>query len=144
MVRFLRSLRLRAGLVTGLLLVLQSVWLATPVWALACRSEDARSAADEDACCAGLKPGQMCPLHRHRPGHDHTPPPPSGDAPYKLRASCDPPSALLQSLTLGLGELIAPSESPTPDRPVTRQPYLVFKLSMFVPPALPPPRFAQS
>ena len=142
MVRFLRSLRLRAGLVTAVLLVLQSVWLATPVGALACGSEDASRAADEDACCAGLKPGQMCPLHRHRQGHDHTPPPPTSDVPHKLRASCDPPSALLQSLTLGLGDLIAPSTSPSPEPSVTRQPYAIFTLSMFVPPDLPPPRVA--
>jgi hypothetical protein len=135
-------LRRRAVQLTGLLLVLQSVWLVTPVWALACGSENASTPADEDACCAGLKPGQMCPLHRHRQGHDHTPPPPASDAPYKLRASCDPPSALLQSLTLGIGDLIAPTHSSSPDRPMARQPYVVVALSMFVPPDLPPPRFA--
>ena len=140
MSRVLRALRFHARLLTGLLLVLQSVWLATPVWALACGSDDVSTTADEDACCTGLKPGQMCPLHRHRQGHDHTRPQSASDAPYKLRASCDPPSALLQSLTLGTGDLIAPSIATSPEPSVTRQPYVVVALSMFVPPDLPPPR----
>jgi hypothetical protein len=135
---FFRSLR-RVRLVTALLLVLQAGWLAAPVWAMACGTEKTQ-AADEDDCCAGLHPGQMCPMHRHRAGQDHTPPLPIHDAPVKLRASCEPSDPLLDSLMLGLGELISPAVPSLPERTATRQPYTILMLSIVVPPAFPPPR----
>ena len=133
-----RSLR-RVRLVTALLLVLQAGWLAAPVWAMACGTEATAQAAEDD-CCAGLHPGQMCPMHRHRAGQDHKPPPPIHDAPVKLRASCEPSNPLLESLMLGLGEPNSPAVQSFPGRTVTRQPYAVLMLSLHVPPALPPPR----
>jgi hypothetical protein len=120
--------------------MLQAGWLAAPVLALTCGTEETAKAADEDDCCAGLHPGQMCPMHRHRAGQDHKTPPPIHDGPVKLRASCEPSDPLLESLMLGLGELISPAVQSMPGRTVTRQPYTVLMLSFVVPPASPPPR----
>jgi hypothetical protein len=86
-----------------------SVWLlfqagviaATPF--IDCCASASEATADDDACCKGLAPGQMCPLHKHRHApksgtqhHDE-----GGPA---IRCGCTVLDPALASLAFGLGE----------------------------------------
>ncbi len=64
------------------------------------------SDGDEDACCAGLAPGQMCPLHKHgsHESNRRVPPPPGPDS-CAMRSGCDSSAITLTAVTLGLGLL---------------------------------------
>jgi hypothetical protein len=51
----------RIGLVW---LVCQSTALAMSPYAICCMPAT-QAAVDDDACCKGMAPGEMCPLHKH-------------------------------------------------------------------------------
>ena len=75
---------------------------------VACCSTTARAAIEEDECCKGMAPGQICPLHKHRHapkedgrGHDS-----SGNP--LIRCGCGDIDPALVSLIFGLGILAAP------------------------------------
>jgi hypothetical protein len=67
-----------------------------------------QAAVDDDACCKGMAPGQMCPLHKHRQAptntahHDEAP---SGGA---MRNGCSPVDPAFVSFAFGLGILPEP------------------------------------
>jgi hypothetical protein len=54
---------------------------------------------DDDICCPGLKPGQICPMHHAREGHGTC----------KMRSGCGPADAGLISLAGVIGLLPAPT-----------------------------------
>jgi hypothetical protein len=60
--------------------------------------KDVPTAADERECCAGLMPGQLCPMH-HKPAE--------GKNDCKLRNACAPADAMLVALAGGAGTLPA-------------------------------------
>ena len=67
-------------------------------------------AVEDDDCCKGMAPGQMCPLHRHRqPTHD-TDRHDQAPAGCAMSSSCSPVDSALLSLSFGLG-ILAPSVS---------------------------------
>jgi len=49
--------------------------------------------SDEDTCCTGLLPGQVCPMHHTR----------AGETTCKMRGACGHSDAALFSLSGGLG-----------------------------------------
>lgn len=88
--------------IASIWLVFQTGVIAATPFIDGCASTSPTS-ADDDDCCKGLAPGQMCPLHKHRHGpardtqrHDRSGP--------TVRASCGVLDPALASLTFGLGE----------------------------------------
>ena len=73
-----------------------------------CCAVAAQTTADDDVCCKGMAPGQMCPLHKHRQApkekahHDETP------FRQVIRNACPPVDPALIAFAFGLGILPAP------------------------------------
>jgi hypothetical protein len=55
--------------------------------------QNVATAADEEKCCPGLLPGQVCPMHHTK----------EGERTCKMRASSSGPDASLTALASGLG-----------------------------------------
>jgi hypothetical protein len=87
-------------------LLFQAAVLAVSPFA-ACCATASQAAVDDDECCKGLAPGQMCPLHKHRPAapRDTHRDEAGGCA---MRSGCAPVDPALISLGFGLGILAAP------------------------------------
>jgi hypothetical protein len=87
-------------------LLFQAVGFAMSPIAICC-AVASQAPVDDDACCKGMAPGQMCPLHKHRQApkdtvhHDEAP---SRSA---VRSSCAPVDPALISFAFGLGILPA-------------------------------------
>lgn len=64
-----------------------------------------RAAADDDACCKGMGPGQMCPLHKHRQAPKDTAHHDEAPSRSAVRSSCAPVDPALLSFAFGLGIL---------------------------------------
>jgi hypothetical protein len=85
-------------------LLFQATGFAMSPFAMCC-AVASQAAVEDDACCKGAKPGQMCPLHKHRQApkegahHDETP------ARCSMRSGCAPVDPALISLGFGLGIL---------------------------------------
>ena len=58
-------MRRHLSLVAATLLVFQVSVLAVSPFGV-CSSVTAQAAVDDDECCKGMAPGQMCPLNHHR------------------------------------------------------------------------------
>lgn len=92
-----------------LLRSLASVWLACQLAGFAaaplalCLGPASAAADVEDACCPGIAPGQMCPMHHTR----------EGTRQCVLRNACASSSAALLTLFGGLGLLPSSAESST-------------------------------
>jgi hypothetical protein len=88
------------------LLFLATGYAASPLLEYCARPTEA--AAQEDACCKGMAPGEMCPMHRHRQPpqdsrtHDQAP------ARGAMSSTCSPLDSALLSLSFGLGVLASP------------------------------------
>ncbi|HKC54951.1 MAG TPA: hypothetical protein VKC35_02470, partial [Vicinamibacterales bacterium] len=94
-------------------LVFQASVLAVSPFVSCCAAQ--ANAVEDDKCCEGLAPGQMCPLHKHR----HAPP---KDTPHDgaqghhdgaqsdcaIRGDCARIDPALMSLGFGLGVLEPP------------------------------------
>jgi hypothetical protein len=89
-------MRRHLSLVAAALLVFQVSVLAVSPFGV-CSSVTAQAAVDDDECCKGMAPGQMCPLHHHRQA-----------AGPSLRCGCGSIDPGLISLTFGLGVLTSP------------------------------------
>jgi hypothetical protein len=88
-------------------LMFQSGVLAASPFLDCCSSTASQAAVEDDACCKGMAPGQICPLHKHR----HAPPTQSHHddvAGPVLRCGCGSIDPALISLAFGLGVLPAP------------------------------------
>jgi hypothetical protein len=57
--------------------------------------KDVPTAEDEETCCAGLAPGQLCPMHHKT----------AGKSECKMRNACAPADAMLVALAGGVGVL---------------------------------------
>ena len=75
---------------------------------VSCCAVASQAAIDDDVCCKGLAPGQMCPLHKHRqtpkdaPHHDGAP------SRCAMRNGCAPVDPALIAFAFGLGILPEP------------------------------------
>lgn len=91
-------------------LVFQAGVLAVSPLIDCCATSAQTGAADDEECCKGMAPGQICPLHKHK--HGHAPPKDThADAAQSqcaIRGGCGPIDAALLSLGLGLGVLEPP------------------------------------
>ena len=99
-------MRRHLSLVAATLLVFQVSVLAVSPFGV-CGSVTAQAAVDDDECCKGMAPGQMCPLnhHRHTSNDDRRPDDPAAPA---LRCGCGSIDPALISLTFGLGVMPSP------------------------------------
>jgi hypothetical protein len=97
-------------LVASLLLSFQAGVLAISPFVDCCTTAASQASQDEDECCQGMAPGQMCPLHKHRqpPKQTHHDDGRSGPA---LRCGCGTGEPALASLMFGLGIIPAPAAS---------------------------------
>ena len=89
-------------------LVFQAGVLAVSPFVSCCAAQ--ANAVEEDQCCEGLAPGQMCPLHKHR--HAPKPAPASHDGAQNecaISGGCGTMDPALISLNFGLGVLDAPA-----------------------------------
>jgi hypothetical protein len=71
----------------------QAAGIAAAPFALCCSAPS--SAHDDEKCCPGLLPGQVCPMHHTR----------EGAKTCKMRSACGPSGAALIALSSGLGDL---------------------------------------
>ena len=103
-------------------------------------STGSASLSDEDVCCQGLAPGQICPLHKHD-SHQPTRHAPSSPIPggCTMRSVCH--SAMtLPTLTLGVGLL--PDVAAASDEPIVSVVNIETtpSLARSISPDRPPPR----
>ena len=149
----MRGWRRRGAWIAGIWLVFQMTALAVSPFALTCRmSAGVTADADDDECCKGLAPGQMCPLHKHRAHAQHhsqsghasassAPRHDSRDDACRLRSTCDPIDLAIESALSGSG-LLPQVTSIADDLIVREVPMLavVQAPTRTIAPALPPPR----
>ncbi len=154
--------RSRRHIVTALVVLILQMGVALSAATSLCGTLlTAESAMDDDACCQGLAPGQMCPMHKHRGGGGHKPSHEPGSASEGVAlegrvseggdsaggpggcvmiSACGTQPAGLEALTLGLG--IPPVVASTIDHP--RAGVIVFAPASITPrsllPDLQPPR----
>src|SRR5881398_275591 len=88
--------RRRLSLVTVFWLVSQVAGIAAAPVGFCCRS--VQTAVDDDKCCPGLLPGQVCPMHHTKQDGKRT---------CKMRSACTATDAALIALTGGVGVLPA-------------------------------------
>lgn len=119
------TFRHRLPLTAAVWLVCQLAAFAAAPLALCCSMPKAEASVEEDECCKGLGPGQICPMHHHtKPAKGHAKQ--SSDARgCVLKSACKAPDIALMSI-LGCGVLpqatamsIAPSSSPVSEMCVT-------------------------
>jgi hypothetical protein len=63
---------------------------------------------DEDDCCKGMAPGQICPLHKHRHAPKPDPQQDHSSSRCAISSGCPTPEPALLSLAFGLGVIPAP------------------------------------
>jgi hypothetical protein len=91
--------RRRLAFIACIWLAGQVAGLAAAPFALCCRTAPGTSMHDdEEKCCPGLLPGQVCPMHHTR----------EGVRTCKMRSACTNSDSALVSLSGGLG-VLAPS-----------------------------------
>jgi hypothetical protein len=89
-------------------LVFQAGVLAVSPFAECCATMSQTAGVDDDECCKGMAPGQICPLHKHRqapPKDTHQDAAQGGCA---MRSGCGTIDPALLSLGFGLGVLDPP------------------------------------
>ena len=87
------SVRRRLPWVIGAWLLCQVAGVAAAPVAFCC--QNVATAADEDNCCPGLLPGQVCPMHHTK----------EGERTSKMRNACARSDAALLALSGGVGVL---------------------------------------
>ena len=85
--------RRRLSWVIGAWLLCQAASVAAAPLAFSC--QNVASAADEEECCPGLLPGQVCPMHHAK----------KGERTCQMRGSCVHTDAAIISLAVGSGVL---------------------------------------
>ena len=94
------SLRRRLAFIACIWLAGQVAGLAAAPFALCCDTAPGTSVHDdEEKCCPGLLPGQVCPMHHTK----------EGVRICKMRSVCSGSDAALVSLSGGLGVMPPPS-----------------------------------
>ena len=84
------------------------IWLVFQAGVLAvspfvnCCPAPSQSTVEDDDCCAGMAPGQICPLHKHRKAPPTNPHHDEADR-CAIRGGCGPSNAALIPLVFGLG-----------------------------------------
>lgn len=87
--------------------------------------------SDEDTCCPGILPGQVCPMHHTR----------EGDTTCKMRGTCGRSDAALFSLSGGIGVVPQPTSSVTAFAPREfAGPLAINLIARAQSPDVPPPR----
>ena len=138
------GVRRRLSVVALLWLLAHVSTVALSLTGVCCNVGSEATVADEDVCCQGLAPGQICPLHKHSSGH-HQPssrsaPAPSSPDGCRMQAGCDSMTVMLNALSLDLGLL--PETSVAADLPAADQVNApgVHPPTRTTIPDLPPPR----
>ncbi|MEQ1759941.1 MAG: hypothetical protein ABL986_16620 [Vicinamibacterales bacterium] len=135
------GVRRRISLVALVWLLAHVSTLALSFVGLCCIPPSAVAAVEEDLCCKGLAPGQMCPMHKHRAGQSHgsTPASPGTDG-FALRSGCDMATASLAAMMLDISllpDVVAVSDVAVATV-VTLAP--IRSVARSIPPAIRPPR----
>ena len=90
-------------------LVFEAGVLAVSPFVSCCAAGSQTAALDDDECCQGLAPGQICPLHKHR---QHAPPKDTHQGGPQdtcaIRGDCGHLDPALVSIGFGLGVLEPP------------------------------------
>ncbi len=113
------SIRRRLARVGALWLCCQFAFVVSAS-AFDCRVPSSVAAMEDDACCEGMAPGQMCPMHKHRPGAGHGSKQQTSPSPAKtdctMKDACLPSDALL---SLSTSEGLVPTTVTIQDQPLT-------------------------
>jgi hypothetical protein len=64
----MQEIRRRLAWIAAAWLFFHATALGAAPFAMACVHDPAVAEDEEDACCRGLGPGQICPMHKHRGG----------------------------------------------------------------------------
>ncbi len=75
---------------------------------VSCCVPASHAALDDDACCKGLAPGQMCPLHKHRQAPKQTDHHDEAPSRCAMRSGCAQVDPALIAFAFGLGILPEP------------------------------------
>ena len=123
-------------------LLVQFAGLAVSPIALCCASAKAMVSEDDDACCAGLGPGQTCPLHRHhKPAHEPAAPAPDArPGECVLRSGCPPEVPGVASLIVEPGIVAATFSVNIPSMPAAVLDLVAAAETRSELPDIPPPR----
>jgi len=89
-------------------LVFQAGVVAMSPFVSCCAAMSQTAAVDDDECCKGLAPGQMCPLHKHRHAPSKQTHHDDAQGGCAISGDCGTIAPALLSLGFGLGVLDAP------------------------------------
>ena len=120
-------------------LLFQAVGFAMSPIAICC-AVALQAPVDDDACCKGMAPGQMCPLHKHRQAPKDTANHHEAPSHSAIRSACAPVDPALISFAFGLGILpeLVSIDVVTVSTPVTADRVTAIQRSRSLDP--PPPR----
>src|SRR5476649_844396 len=90
-------LRRRLSWLVGAWLLCQVANVSAAPLTFSC--QNVASAADEEECCPGLQPGQVCPMHHAK----------KGERTCQMRSSCVSTDAAIVSLASGIGAMPLPT-----------------------------------
>lgn len=139
----MERLRRHLGGIGLMWLLFQAATLAMAPYASCC-DPAAQAAVDEDECCKGMAPGQMCPLHKHR---QHQSQNGNGSSSHQqpadrcaLRDTCAPGQQSLMTFGFGFAVLPAPVSLNVTFVPAAVPAFQGIPASQFRSLDLPPPR----
>jgi hypothetical protein len=98
-------LRQRITVIGMTCLLFQAAAFAMSPFVSCCATPSQAAVNDDDACCKGMAPGQMCPLHKHRQAAKDTAHHDEAPARCAMRSGCAPVDPALISFGFGLGVL---------------------------------------
>jgi hypothetical protein len=84
-------------------LLFQATSLAVSPFITCCTVVSTQAAVDDDDCCKGMAPGQMCPLHRHRQAPKDDAQRDQAPSDCAMRSGCGQQTPALIALGFGLG-----------------------------------------
>jgi hypothetical protein len=90
---FMSLVRRRLSWLVGIWLLCQAANVGAAPLTFCC--QNVATAGDDEKCCPGLLPGQVCPMHHTK----------EGERTCKMRASCSGTDASIVALAGGLGAL---------------------------------------
>ena len=126
---FMSLVRRRLSWLVGAWLLCQIANVAAAPLTFCC--QNVATAGDEDECCPGLLPGQVCPMHHAK----------RGEPTCQMRSVCSGTDASLVALAGGLGALpVVTSSVSTFDRRDLPRPVTRSAILHTARPESPPPR----
>jgi len=128
----MQLIRRRAASIAGFWLACQLAIAGVAPLSLCCNRSSGVAGRHDEACCPGVAPGQVCPMHHTR----------EGGRTCRMVTACGQPDVVLTALASGMG--VIPSAAPLSPADVRTEIVRIPSTPIIVGgdrPEAPPPRF---